>query len=126
MSTQRPRFDDGHRRLAAGEIPLSYRVASFRRILAAAAASHCPYSDEKIARWAERFWWKYVRAIDLGLDEPYPEAVRDIAYDVWGQWEMTLVNMYDIARHKQLDRSQIRLPREWYADWLARLNAVGA
>jgi hypothetical protein len=38
---------------------------------------------------------------------------------------MNLVNTYDIAQHKDLDRSQVRLPREWYAVWLARLNAVG-
>ena len=48
-----------------------------------------------------------------------------IAADVDCQWDLYLVNTYSISELQSLDFSEVRLPTEWFADWLKQLNDTG-
>ncbi len=52
------------------------------------------------------------------------EAAADVAQEVEMQWDMYLANTYTLQQLQRLDFSQVRLPAEWFADWVARLKEL--
>ncbi len=52
------------------------------------------------------------------------KAAADRAQEIEMQWDMYLANTYTLPELQHLDFSQVRLPNEWFADWLARLNQL--
>ncbi len=52
------------------------------------------------------------RSVDLGIAE-----------DVSSQWDLTIANAFTLEERRQLNHAEFRLPFEWFADWIDRLES---
>lgn len=57
-------------------------------------------------------------------ESPELEAAIGIAADVDCQWDLFLANTYTLEQLRQLDFAAVRLPPEWFLDWLRQLSST--
>jgi hypothetical protein len=79
-----------------------------------------PHTHQEIAEWCLRFC--EVHHEDYEQSGARGSALR-IADDVDAQWDLFLVNTYSSQELQRLDFSKVRLPVDWFAGWLARLES---
>ncbi len=110
----------------APSINLPFTVANLRALLAEGTRPDAHYTHQQIKDWADQFWWtQSEQVMDRGAEVPAKvEAAADLAQEIELQWDMYLANTYALPELQRLDFSQVRLPPEWFADWLARLNQL--
>jgi len=56
------------------------------------------------------------------VSQPDLDKAVSVAADVDCQWDILLVNTYKIEALQILDFSSVRLPVEWFTDWLKVLK----
>ena|GEM_PF-2646968 len=49
------------------------------------------------------------------------DIVTAVAADVDAQWDMFLANSYELKKLQELDFSEVRMPLEFFEDWLKQL-----
>jgi hypothetical protein len=78
-----------------------------------------PFSHKQIAEWCDKFWCKY-----LDIDAPREiELLLPILTDVETQWDLYLANTYSVSELQKGDFESVRLPIEWFEQWLQEANA---
>lgn len=110
----------------AVSIDLPFTVVNLRALLLDGARSSGQYTHQQVKNWAEQFWWtQSERPFDLGIDVA-PDIVKAarLAQEIEMQWDMYLGTSFTLQELQRLDYSQVRLPTEWFADWLAHLNVL--
>ncbi len=103
------------------EIALPFDATSLATLLEQAAgprATECTHQD--IAHWCDRF----IMAARTGECPATDSKAASIAEDVSVQWELFLANTYSFAQLQALDFSEVRLPTEWFHDWLRRTHEL--
>jgi hypothetical protein len=125
---KRTRSVGAYRQPAPSPIDLPFTIANFRALLTEGARpdTDARYTHQQIKDWAGSFWWtQFERPDFLGIDiPPEIEQAADIAEDVEMQWVMYVADTYTLAELQHLDFSQVRLPNDWFSDWLAQLNQL--
>lgn len=98
------------------ELPFT-RDAAIRVLSWGSNPDFSPYSHKQIAEWCDRFWCEYLEV------DPEPEiaALLPILTDVETQWDLYLANTYSIAELQQNEFENVRMPKEWFNDWLSQL-----
>lgn len=126
MPKKRDHFVGSYRESSAAPIKLPYTLASFRELLADGMRADSRYTHEQIKDWATLFWWTQSEHPLLSRTDVPPEIKKaaDIAQDIEMQWDMYLVNTYTLPELHSMDFSQVRLPAEWFANWLAQLSLL--
>jgi hypothetical protein len=100
-------------------IELPFNVDNARILLTAGLDHNSRFTHQDIAYWCERFWKLY-----CDLDAPKDiEKIMPILADVETQWDLFLVNTYKLEELQKLDFRTVRLPHEWFKDWLNQINA---
>ena len=105
-------------------IDLPFSLDSFVRILRDGARADGSYTHQQIADWSDRFCQEVMEG---SLEEnATPELLRaaDIALDVDAQWELFLVNTYSPDELQSIDFEAVRLPEDWFQDWLRKLGPL--
>jgi len=100
-------------------IDLPFSRKSLEQVLTwGAMPDGSPHTHQEIAHWCDRMHMSLLDA-DGG-----PGAGRevDVAADVDCQWDLFLINTYKLDELRTLDFSSVRLPVEWFADWLKELT----
>lgn len=78
-----------------------------------------PYSHKQIAEWCDKFWCLY-----LDVDAPKGiEVLLPILADVETQWDLYLANTYSLKELQEGNFESVRLPIEWFEQWLQEANA---
>lgn len=110
----------------APSISLPFTLANLRALLAEGALPDARYTHQQITAWADRFWSRYTLwPADPDASVPTEmKAAADLAQEIEMQWDMYLANTYTLPELQHLDFAQVRLPDNWFADWLARLNQL--
>ncbi len=123
---KRTRLVGAYRESPAPPIDLPFPVANLRALLAEGVRPDARYTHQQIKNWADRFWWTQFEQPDfLGIDVPLDiERAADLAQDVQMQWDLYVANTYTLPELQHLDFSQVRLPLEWFAGWLAQLDRL--
>jgi hypothetical protein len=123
---KRTRYIGAYSEPPAPSISLPFTLANLRVLLAVGAQSDARYTHQQIKAWAGSFWWRYTdwRADPDASVPKEMKAAADLAQEIEMQWDMYLANTYTLPELQHLDFSQVRLPNEWFADWLARLNQL--
>lgn len=124
---KRTRYLDAYGQSPAPSIDLPLTLENFRDLLIAGARPDGRYTHQQIKDWAARFWGRHIRSEPVDPTLKAPEEIRlaaNLAQEIEAQWDMFLVNTYKPSELQHLDFSQVRLPYEWFADWLAQLNRV--
>jgi hypothetical protein len=108
----------------APSIDLPFTVANLRALLTEGARPDAHFTHQQIKDWAARFWWtQSEQPFSLGADvAPDVEKAADLAQEIEMQWDMYLADTYTLPELQHLDFSHIRLPEEWFADWLTQLD----
>jgi hypothetical protein len=104
----------------SARVALPFTPASLFEVLRIGASSDpSSYSHQDIAHWCERFWNQYA-----DIDAP-PEIERlmPVLADVETQWDLFLANTYSLPQLQTLDFATVRLPTEWFHDWLRQAEA---
>jgi hypothetical protein len=100
-------------------IDLAFTGDNARKVLAAGLDATSMYTHQDIAHWCERFWNFY-----CDVDAPRDiERIMPTLADVETQWDLYLANTYKLAELQKLDFRTVRLPREWFSDWINQLKA---
>ena len=104
----------------ADPILLPYTTASLRSLLEIGRNPNATdYTHQQIARWCDLFVYHF-------FDDP---AVRDrsveieVAEDVSAQWDLTIANTFTLEERRNLNYAEFRLPFEWFAGWIDRLES---
>lgn len=100
-------------------ICLPFTVESLRLVLAW-GGSGGDYSHQDIAHWCDRF---HMAKFDVDTDHAM-DIATGIAADVDAQWDMFLANTYSLNELQNFDFRQVKLPVEWFTDWLSQIENV--
>ena len=101
------------------EIPLPFNIESLRIVLEwGQDPERSQYTHQEIAHWCDRMHMKH---IDTNEEPDFDHAIS-IAADVDCQWDLYLANTYKLKELQVLDFSKVRLPVEWFTDWLKQLD----
>ena len=100
-------------------IDLPFTVDSARVVLSAGLDPNSRISHQDIAHWCERFW-KLYRDVDAPREI---EQIMPILAGVETQWDLFIANTYKLEELQKLDFGSVRLPHEWFEDWIKRMNA---
>jgi len=103
---------------------LPFSADSLTQVLKDAASDNSFYTHQQISNWAWRFWWEcnegsLVRTTE---NDPTLAAAAEIALGIDAQWDMFLVNTYSMEQLQTMDFTKIELPREWFKEWLTKLD----
>ncbi len=100
-------------------IDLPFSLESLEQILTwGAMPERSPHTHQEIAHWCDRM---HMSLLDVDC-EPYVDKAVSVAADVDCQWGLFLVNTYKLEELRKLDFASVRLPVEWFADWLNELK----
>lgn len=78
-----------------------------------------PHTHQEIAAWCDRL---HIAHLDTDDSADMERTVR-IASDVDCQWDLYLANTYSLDELRKLDFAAVRMPLEWFAQWLADLDS---
>ena len=76
------------------------------------------HTHQEIAHWCNRM---HIDLLDTNI-EPELNRALSIAKDVDCQWDLFLVNTFNVEQLRTLDFSTVCLPVEWFANWLEKLK----
>jgi hypothetical protein len=98
-----------------GMVDLPYTPESVLAVLRwGAIPGSSPYTHREIADWCDQFWCKF-----MDVDSPAEiERLMPILADIDVQWDLFLANTYTLERLRTLNLDDVKLPVEWFADWL--------
>ena len=105
------------------QLSLPWGKASLRKLLRDGSDPQPHYTHQQIADWCGRYYFA-VSEGELGED-PSADIVEaaDIALDVDAQWDLYLIDTHTLAELQSMDFSSVRLPAEWFAEWLSKLGS---
>jgi hypothetical protein len=92
--------------------------AAFQVLRWGALAVGSTYSHQQIAQWCDRFWCQHLE------DDAPPEieSLLPVLTDVETQWDLFLANTYSIEEIRAGSFEQVRMPVEWFDEWLLEAN----
>ena len=103
------------------EIPLPFTIDSLRTILNwGLNPVNAPYTHQEIVHWCDQMHMKF---FDTDEEPDFDKAVS-IAADIDCQWDLYLANTYKVKELQKLNFSKVRLPVEWFSDWLKQLEGT--
>ena len=110
----------------APSVDLPFTLANFRTLLLESAHPDGRYTHQQVKTWADQFWWtQSEQVIVQGGDVPAEiAAAADLAQEIEMQWDMYLANTYTLQELQRLDFSRVRLPTEWFTNWVASLDEL--
>ena len=102
-------------------IDLPYTPDSLEQILRwGATPDSSPYTHQEIANWCDQM---HIALMDVDCEPEVDQAIS-LAADVDCQWDLFLANTYNLEELQTLDFSHVRLPVEWFIEWLMELKGT--
>ncbi|MDA3834226.1 MAG: hypothetical protein PF495_12615 [Spirochaetales bacterium] len=100
-------------------IDLQFSTKSLEKILAwGAMPEGAPHTHQEIAHWCDRM---HMSLLDVDCEPDIDKAVS-VAADIDCQWDLFRVNTFKLEELRTLDFASVRLPVEWFTDWLNQLK----
>jgi len=75
------------------------------------------FTHQEIANWCDQLHMESMND-NIQVDD----LTVDIAADVDAQWDLYLVNTYNLQELQKLNFSCVKLPSEWFKEWLEKLG----
>ena len=99
-------------------INLPYSYESLVGLLSRISKNENNFSQYDFAQWCDNF----TMIFDEAELSPIIEITVTVARDIECQWDLFLVNSYSLKELENIDLSKVKLPQEWYIQWLEELN----
>lgn len=103
-------------------IELPFTLESFAQLLRAACDDVGCYSHQQIADWSQRFWFHVEEGPLRESASAELRSASEIGLEIDARWDTFLLDAFSLVELQALDFSTVRLPREWFRDWLRRLE----
>ena len=117
---RKSRFVGSWRESPFHKIEIPFTVENLKVFLAEGRNKDSDYTHQQIADWCFRFYLEFNELRHINYDLYL--KVKDIALDVDTQWDLYLSNENTFDELKGLDFSKVRLPEEWFGQWLKNLE----
>jgi hypothetical protein len=104
----------------SNRIDVAFTVVHAREILAQALVEDSEFSHQDIAHWCERFLTYH----QDGQALPEIKGILPVLAEVEAQWHLFLVNTYSMEELKCLNFSRVKLPVEWFEQWIKAIDAT--
>jgi hypothetical protein len=95
-----------------------YSYESLIRLLSRISKNENNFSHYDFAQWCDNF----TMVFDEVDSSPTVENAVIVARDIECQWDLFLVNSYSLEELQNIDLSKVKLPQEWFVQWLELLN----
>ena len=102
------------------EIVIEFSKTNLKMLLENLIQDKSEYSHEDFADWIYKFLIHFHKLFDAreNVDDELEELVNDID----AQWELNIVNTYNLEELKNLDFSVVKFPIELLLEWNDKLN----
>lgn len=77
------------------------------------------FSQFEFIKWCDNLTMAFEE--DEASNE-FDETAFGLARDIECQWDLFLVNTYSLKELQNLDLSKVKLPQDWFIEWLKQLN----
>lgn len=104
------------------KLELPFTIESFKSLLKGAAIGKKQPTHEQIANWAEQFFLEYEQGNLEYQNNPSIDKAIDIAYEIETEWSMFLMSRKTSKEHEVWDHSKLYMPKEWFEEWLQKLE----
>lgn len=118
----RNRYIGSFRETPFVRVSLPFNLSNLQQLLKHGSCFTEPYTHQQICDWTQRFASNVHEERDKLEQMPFLEIIDDIG----AQWDMWSYNTYSLNELQELDFSQVRLPHEWFTDWLRRIELASA
>ena len=95
-----------------------YSYESLVRLLSRISKNENNFSQYDFAQWCDNF----TMIFDEAELSPIVESPVTVTRDIECQWDLFLVNSYSLKELENMDLSKVKLPQEWFIQWLEELN----
>ena len=102
-------------------IDLPHSFENLKELLTIICRKENKFSQSEIAKWCENLTMAFDDDKTEELNE-FDNIAFGIARDIECQWDLFLVNTYSLEELQNLDLSKVKLPQDWYIEWLTQLN----
>lgn len=99
-------------------INLPYSYESLVALLSQISTNKNAFSHYDFAQWCDNLTMVFDEVETSWMDENAVNVARDIEC----QWDLFLVNSYSIEQLQNIDLAKVKLPKEWYINWLEELK----
>jgi hypothetical protein len=99
-------------------INLPYSYGSLVVLLSHISINKNNFSHYDFTQWCDNFTMVFDE-VELS---PIVENAVIVARDIECQWDLFLVNSYSLEELQNIDLSKVKLPQEWFIEWLEQLN----
>ncbi|GAB6255806.1 MULTISPECIES: hypothetical protein [Bacillaceae] len=79
------------------------------------------FSQYELIKWCDNLTMAFEED-EAGEFNEFDEIAFGIARDIECQWDLFLVNTYSLKELLNLDLSKVKLPQDWFIEWLEQLN----
>ncbi|HEY1041749.1 MAG TPA: hypothetical protein VGE63_03450 [Candidatus Paceibacterota bacterium] len=97
------------------EINLDFNVENLKLLLKEGLIVSGEYTHQDIAQWCNQYTMYFI-------EREIREEGCGVAEDVSMQWDLFLTNKYSLEELQSLDFSKVRLPSEWFEEWIKELE----
>ncbi|MGE6614004.1 hypothetical protein ACQKFG_26540 [Peribacillus sp. NPDC076916] len=77
------------------------------------------FSQFEFIKWCDNLTMAFEEA---EASNEFDEIAFGIARDIECQWDLFLVNTYSLKELQNLDLSKVKLPQDWFIEWLKQLK----
>ncbi|HEY1111932.1 MAG TPA: hypothetical protein VGE66_00165 [Chitinophagaceae bacterium] len=106
----------------AKEITLPLSKQNLKHLLQNIIDGSSEYSHQDFANWCSRHFGNIIfndlELETVGIDK----ATYEVLKNVDAQWDLFMVNTYKLEELQTMDLSKVKLPEEWFNDWINQLD----
>lgn len=104
-------------------IDLSHSFENLKELLNIICRNENIFSQYEFAKWCDNLTMAFDDDEIEELNE-FDNIALGIARDIECQWDLFLVNTYSLEELQNLDLSKVKLPEDWFIEWLKQLNEI--
>lgn len=102
-------------------IDLPFSSENLKNLLNTVCRKENRFSQFEFIKWCDNLTMTFEEDEDEASNE-LDEITFGIARDIECQWDLFLVNKYSLKELQNLDLSKVKLPQDWFIEWLKQLN----
>lgn len=102
-------------------IDFPFSSENLKNLLNSVCRKENKFSQYEFGKWCNNL----TMAFDDDETEEWNEfdnIAFGIARDIECQWDLFLINTYSLKELQNLDLSKVKLPQDWFKEWLKQLN----
>ncbi|CAH0289880.1 hypothetical protein SRABI80_03932 [Peribacillus frigoritolerans] len=100
-------------------IDFPFSSENLKKLLNTVCRKENRFSQFEFIKWCDNLTIAFEEA---EASNELDEIAFVIARDIECQWDLFLVNTYSIKELQNVDLSKVKLPQDWFIEWLKQLN----